>query len=117
MRQIYIPHSIAFTDGKGNIYINRNLKEYDRNLFNRILKHEKSHTMGAYNKQDFLLDYKNDISQWELFKFCLFNPSGFIQYSPVVKVGDTLFWSWLSALKLAIVGMVGVAVWLIVTIR
>jgi hypothetical protein len=100
MRLIYLPHSIAFNDGNGNIYINKYLKEYDRNLFNRILVHEKSHTMGAYNLKDFILDYKNDISQWELFKFCLKHPSGFAQYSPIVKVNDIWFYSWLSALKL-----------------
>ena len=110
---IYIPHSVAWTDTTGNIYINRNLKAYDKDLYSRILKHEKQHTMGAYNTQDLKLDYKNNISPWELFKFCLRHPLGFIQHSPLVKVKDILFFSWISLLKLIITICVITAVWLI----
>ena len=114
MRQItYISHSVAWTDTLGHIYINKNLKTYNKGLYNRVLRHEKQHTIGAYNKQDLKLDFKNNISQWELFKFCLIYPLGFAQYSPLVKVKDTLFFSWVSLLKLIITICVITAVWLI----
>ena len=104
MRKIVkLPHSVAFTDEKGIIYINKCLKEYNKDLYNRILKHERSHAIGAYNKKDFLLDYKNNISQWELLKFCLIHPSGFWQYSPIIKVNNKILYSWVSLAKLMIV--------------
>ena len=114
MRQIrQITHSIAFTDENGVIYLNKHLKTFNEGLYNRILKHEKGHTRGLYNKQDFLLDYKNDISQWDLLKFCLRHPSGFVQLIPIIKVGDTWFYSWLSLLKLVILGsIIGGVIWI-----
>ena len=110
---ILLAHSIAFTDETGVIYINKHLQKYSENLYKRILKHERGHVMGLYNKRDFLLDWKNDISQWELFKFCIAHPLGFIQLCPVVKVKDVYFYSWLSALKLIIT--IG-TIWLIIKI-
>ena len=103
---IYISHSVAWTDGKGIIYVNRNLKKYNKNLYDRILKHECQHTMGAYDTKDLALDYKNDISQWKLFKFCLAYPAGFAQYLPIIKVNNIIFYSWLSLLKIAIILLV-----------
>jgi len=103
---VNISHSVAFTDADGIIYVNKRLKDYDKELFRRILKHEKSHHYGKYDKHDFMLDFHNDISQWELLKFCIANPSGFMQYSPIVKIEDKLLISWLSVLKLIILFMV-----------
>lgn len=113
MRKIYIAHSIAFTDGKGNIYINKNLKQYNKNLFKRILNHEEAHAMGHYGFKDFALDFHNDISQIELLNFCLKHPSGFAQYCPIIKTKGIWFYSWLSALKLIFTGGL---VWLIIAI-
>jgi len=110
---IKIPHSVAFTDGCGYIYVNKHLEKYNSMLFRRILEHELSHADGSYNKHDFILDLHSGISQWELLKFCLRHPSGFIQYSPIVKVGDKLLFSWLSLLKILIT--IGV-VWVVITL-
>jgi hypothetical protein len=111
---VYIPHSIAFADENGIIYINKCLKTFDKNLYNRILKHEQGHTVGDYNKYDFQLDLKNNISQMELLKFCLAHPSGFMQYSPIVKVKDTWFYSWLSLTKLLItISVIMLIFWII----
>lgn len=101
---IYIPHSIAFTSQDGVIYLNKHLKTFDKSLYKRILEHEKAHAMGLYNAKDFALDFNSGISQWELLGFCLHYPSGFVQMCPVVKVKDIYFYSWLSALKLVLLG-------------
>jgi len=110
---IFLPHSIAWCGENGVIYLNKHLKEFDESLYKRILKHEQEHTMGIYNKQDFLLDFKNDISQWELLGFCIAHPLGFVQLCPIVKVKNIWFYSWLSTIKLIIT--IGV-IWLIIKI-
>ena len=110
---ILLAHSIAFCGEDGVIYLNKHLKEFDESLYKRILKHEQEHTMGIYNKQDFLLDFKNDISQWELLGFCIAHPLGFVQLCPIVKVKNIWFYSWLSILKLVILGsIIGGVIWI-----
>lgn len=99
-RQVqYIKHSIAFCDELGNIYINKHLKTYNNTLYKEILKHEKSHTVGKYNKTDWQIDFNNNVNQWELFKFCLKYPAGFLQYLPISKVNGIWTWSLTGILK------------------
>jgi len=90
MRKIVlISHSLAFTSEDGTIYLNKHLKG---KLKEQILKHEMSHTIGKYNDKDYKLDKENNISQWQIFKFCLRHPLAFCQLSPITKVGNKIFY-------------------------
>ena len=70
--------SSAYSDG--TIEINRKIVGP---LREKILKHELSHTSGAYNLKDFKTDFQSKAPYFfESLKFCWLNPEGFINFMP-----------------------------------
>jgi len=95
---------IAYTSGQGNIYINKNLKLYDRTLYNLVLRHEKSHDTGAYNTHDLQEDMGIDFFPLiEKIKFCMRYPKGFLFLSPIIVTEDEIMISSFGLFKWGIV--------------
>src|SRR5690349_10933748 len=92
MEIVFVDYGIANNFGN-RIEVNRNLIWYP-NLLYRILKHERSHNKGAYSKEDLKLDMfskkkpHEQVSSWELLKFCIAQPSGFRQLLPIYPASD-----------------------------
>jgi len=96
----YIDYGIGNRVGN-TIFLNKNLKKYPA-LYNAVLDHEKKHS-GNYSKKDFLLDFHNRELRGvkgEYFRFILENPRSWINFFPIIKLGNkwcidislTLFW-------------------------
>ena len=96
---VWVDYGIANNFGE-RIEINRALVWYP-NLCYRIIHHERQHSKTLnYNWNDFVLDmFSNEephmrISAWEMIRFCIKNPSGWRQYSPIYKASDGWYWDW-----------------------
>lgn len=97
-----IGHSIAFTDGDAEIYINRNLKSYDPILFDKILEHELGHKGGSYDSDDLQHDMNTEFPLWQKLNFCARYPKALYYLSPVVVTETKIAISWLQVLQLLI---------------
>lgn len=87
---IEIDHSIAFTDGDGIIYINKNLKDFDPQLYDNILAHELEHLDGPYSSQDLKHDMDHDFPMMTRLKFCAAYPRALFYLSPIVITEDKI---------------------------
>lgn len=95
-----IDYALAFTTGTGKIYINKNLKEYNPDLYNKVLKHELSHDSGVYNTHDLEEDMSIDFFPLsEKIKFCMKYPRGWLFLSPILVTDDEIVYSWLGLFK------------------
>lgn len=92
MKVIYVPWAIANRFDE-HIELNENLPKYPE-LHDAILEHELSHTDNPkFNKEDFLLDLgPTKVNYWKLFKFMCLYPKTFLQFAPIYKQGNTLFY-------------------------
>lgn len=96
-----IDYAIAFTSGQGNVYINKYLKEYNKELYDKILKHELSHDTGSYNVHDLEEDMSIDFMPLsEKIKFCMKYPKGFLYLSPILITEDEIVINGLGIFKL-----------------
>ena len=95
-----IDYGIAFTTGSGNIYINKDLKKYDKELYDRVLKHEQQHDLGAYNSNDLQQDLNVDLPFIDKLKFCMKYPRGFMFLSPVITTKDEVVVSTISVFEI-----------------
>lgn len=88
----YVNHSIGNNFGSF-IELNENLKKYPK-LHDAILAHELDHTdIEGFNKKDFLLDIsENRVSTWDIFKFMVNHPKAFMQFSPVTRRDNTVYY-------------------------
>lgn len=93
-----INHSIAFTDGDGEVYINKDLKTYNPALYDLVLAHELGHHEGAYDDDDFLHDLEFKLPFWTKIDFCMKYPRGLYAFSPVAWTKDKIMISWLQIL-------------------
>lgn len=95
---------IAYTSGRGNIYINKHLKAYNPELYDKILKHELSHELGDYNSHDLEHDMEVDFFPLrDKIKFCLKHPKAWLFLSPIIVSDDEIMVSSLSLFKLGVV--------------
>jgi hypothetical protein len=95
---------IACTSGQGNIYINRHLKSYNKELYDKVLQHERSHDIGAYNTNDLREDMSIDFFPLkEKIRFCLMHPKGWLFLSPIIITKDEIMVSWLGVFKIGII--------------
>lgn len=86
-RVIEVDWGIAHVSGNGNIYLNRNLKSYNPELYEKILQHEHSHDLGGYTTNDLVEDMSvNFFSLKDKIKFCLKHPKGWLFLSPIMVV-------------------------------
>lgn len=88
----YVPYAIA-NRFETHIELNENLRYYP-DLHNAILQHELQHTNEkGFNKKDAILDFGvNKVNYFKLFKFMCIYPKTFLQFAPIYKKGDTLFY-------------------------
>ncbi len=91
-----IDHSIAFTDGDGEVYINKNLKDYNPVLFDKVLEHELEHDDGSYNVEDLQHDIHPVMTFKERTDFCSKYPKALYYLSPVVITEEKVMISWLQ---------------------
>ena len=66
------------------IYVNKNIKEYNENLYNAILEHELSHS-SSYNLKDIKIDLINPHiknMKFQYYKFILTHPSSWTEFIP-----------------------------------
>jgi len=92
---------IACVSGQGNIYINKNLKIYDSEMYNKIIEHEKNHKLGSYTVEDLKQDMGvNFITFKDKMNFCLQHPKGWFYLSPIIVTKDEIMVSWLHLFEL-----------------
>ena len=71
----YVNHGVANVI-KGDIYVNKKLKEHPK-LFAKVIAHENKHLKGVDR-----VDLKEPFD-WELFKFIVTTPSTWSQFLPI----------------------------------
>ena len=82
---VYVNHGVANRFSDGTVELNRALLRYPK-LKNQIIAHELTHTeREGFNVKDLMHDISitEQISQWEVLKFILKNPSAFSQLLPL----------------------------------
>jgi len=110
---IEIDYAIAFTTGSGKIYINKNLKDFDKELYDKVLKHEMQHSPGYYDTHDLKEDLSIDFFPLsKKIAFCLKYPKAWLAFSPVIITKDEICVSWLGILKYLIaISLIILMVW------
>lgn len=81
-----VPFGIACRIGN-TIYIHKDMKSWDINLYNAIIKHEKNHSED-FSVQDVYLDISNqEISNFKkkYYSFILAHPSSLSEFVPIWK--------------------------------
>lgn len=99
---VYVDWGIA-NSYDDRIELNKHLQFYPE-LHKQILEHELSHTdEKGFTKKDFALDLgPQKVNYWKLFKFMCIYPKTFVQFLPIRKSGDTIYYdinmliSWLA---------------------
>ena len=86
---IYVDYAVAnsFND---RIEINKDLLKYPK-LYNKILRHEQSHTNKIFSFTDLLIDFHNDIPSFQLLKFMVSRPKTWLQFFPIIKTKKGIF--------------------------
>lgn len=109
-----IDHSIAFTDGDGEIYINKNLKSYSELLYDRILQHELEHEDGSYSVHDLEHDMSSIFPFKQRVDFCKKYPKALYYMSPVVITEEKVMISWMQVFTyLALLSaLIALIIWL-----
>lgn len=104
-----IDYGIACRIGD-KIYINRKLKE-DVNLWNAIIRHEKSHSSGFERKDIWFDIYNEEIQKYqkEYYTFILKHPSTWVEFLPCWMYENKIVWNpmmtiyWFMVLVLIII--------------
>ena len=82
----------SYDDG---IEVNRKLSG---KLRDSIIKHEKSHSTGKYNKKDFMTDFQAKNSNFkESVFFCIHNPEAWIGFFPIMYSYHFKIFTWNSS--------------------
>jgi hypothetical protein len=89
------------------------LKDYNRELYDKIVEHELSHNDGPYDIHDLKLDLSIDFfSLTEKIKFCLKYPKAWLAFSPIIITKDEICFSWFRIFKyIIIIGLIILMLW------
>lgn len=110
---IEIDYAIAFTTGSGKIYVNKHLKDFDRDIYDKVIAHELSHDTGPYDTHDLEEDLNvNFFPLYKKLQFCMKHPKAFAHFSPVIITKDEVCWSWMTSMQWIIyIGMILLMWW------
>ncbi len=100
----FVDFGIASVSEKGIIYINRNLKSYDKELYEQVLQHELKHDVSStYSINDLKEDWGVNFPLWKKIDFCRKYPGAWTFLLPIVITEKDIFYDWLGIFKWLVV--------------